>query len=353
MGYFLQSGDSFFPAPSKESLLESLPPGNYTVEESMSGMFYKRSERFQPLEKLYGEHEKWSKRILNTFGTRGGNTGVLLAGEKGSGKSLLGRVLSRDAAELGMPTIIVNKPWPGDRLGPLLAQLTSPAVIFMDEFEKVYSDSQVQETVLSLLDGTSSTKHLFILTVNDSRRLDVHLKNRPGRLYYSVEFRGLEADFIREYCTDTLEDKGHVEAIVQLSSLFDEFNFDMLKALVDEMNRYDEAPNEAVKLLNITPAENQNYYAVEVTDPNGVTRKAEQQWYGNPLFLTTWECEVYPLDKADEGDEDAYTSLTIVGSELVSYNAAETSYVFQHEGWIVTLTGKHRARGRAEHWATH
>ena len=35
--------------------------------------------------------------------------------------------------------------------------------------------------------------------------------------------------------------------------MFGEFNFDMLKALVEDMNRYDEAPDETIKILNTKP----------------------------------------------------------------------------------------------------
>lgn len=353
MAHLLQSGDSFFPAPSKESLLEGLPVGNYTVEENMSGMYFSRGERFQKIGKLYGDHAKWAGRILDTFQERDQNTGILLSGLKGSGKSLLGRLLSQNAAELAMPTILINKPWPGDKLGPLLSQLTSPAVIFMDEFEKVYNDLKVQESVLSLLDGTASSKHLFILTINESHRLNSHLKNRPGRLYYSIDFSGLDDDFIREYCNDKLQNKIHVEAVVKLCSLFDEFNFDMLKALVEEMNRYGEAPSEAVKLLNITPAENVNNYAVGIIDPSGKKRDTSMEWYGNPLFLVSWDLEVSPEDKADENDDAAYVTLPIDGNSLVSFDSKKAVYVFQHEGWIITLTGSQARKGRTSHWAAY
>lgn len=353
MGYFLQSGDSFSPAPSKESLLECLPTGNYTVEESVNGMFFQRAEKFKPLTKLYGSHEKWSTRILNTFKERAGNTGVLFAGEKGSGKSLLARVISRDAALMGMSTIVINKPWTGDRLGSILAQLTSPAVIFMDEFEKVYNDSQTQETVLTLLDGTASTKHLFILTVNDSHRLDSHLKNRPGRLYYSIDFHGLENDFILDYCKDTLDQLEHTDAIVRLASLFEEFNFDMLKALIEEMNRYQESPAEAVKLLNITPADSKNYYDVEIIDPAGKLRKTDEEWYGSPLFLTTWEVSVFPEDPSLEEDDDAYTDIEITGDELASFNAEKNEYIFKHGDWRIILTSRQKKNTNLTHWATY
>ncbi len=354
MAYFLQTGDAFFPAPSKESLLDGLPLGNYTVEESMDGMYFKRSRKFNKLTRLYGDHERWASRIVQTFKARSGNTGVLLSGEKGSGKSLLGKVLSRDAATEGMPTIIVDKPWSGTSLGPLLAKLTEPALIFMDEFEKVYDSASLQETILTLLDGTSSTKHLFVLTVNDSSRLDQHLKNRPGRLYYSIDFQGLESDFIREFCEDRLKAKEHIEAVVRLASLFDQFNFDMLNSLVDEMNRYGESPAEAVKLLNITPVENRQYFRVTIVDPEGNTRLGTDHWHGNPLFITRHEFQVYPLKEVDEDSDDwsdKREKVVLTANDLIGHDAVNATYSFQKEGWVVTMIGNPTYRLSAGHWA--
>lgn len=358
MGYLLQSGDSYTPAPSKEALLEGLPPGVFTVEESMSGLYFKRAEELPTVSRVYGNLARYRDRILSTFKDRASNTGVLLAGEKGSGKSLLGRLISVGAMEEGMATVMVNRAIHGAALGPLLGHLSTPAVIFFDEFEKTYDEHQ--ESILSLLDGTAPGKHLFVFTVNDTYRVDRHMRNRPGRLYYNIEFSGLDADFIREYCQDRLEDASHGEAIVTMSTLFEQFNFDMLKALVEEMNRYGETPQEAVKMLNIAPPQESNRrYSVTIFDPEGKEREPLYgEFRGNPLFMREYELGVElnptggsgkrseePLAQwerellGEDEDNDRYY-FTVSASDLVNYNSQSQTFEFVVDGWRVLMGAK-------------
>jgi hypothetical protein len=79
------------------------------------------------------------------------------------------------------------------------------------------------------------------------------MRNRPGRIFYMLDYKGLDAGFIEEYCMDNLNNKSYIAQVCRLTLLFDSFNFDMLKALVEEMNRYDESPNQAMEMLNAKP----------------------------------------------------------------------------------------------------
>jgi hypothetical protein len=102
-----------------------------------------------------------------------------------------------------------------------------------------------------------------------------------------MDFKGLDADFIREYCMDNLNDKKHIEKICNIAVLFNQFNFDMLKALVEEMNRYNENPEDALRMLNIKPEfDSGNRYEVKVIlDGEELDEKIleTKHWEGNPL----------------------------------------------------------------------
>jgi len=89
------------------------------------------------------------------------------------------------------------------------------------------------------------------------------MMNRPGRLYYMLEFNGLDASFVEEYCEDNLVQKEYIPAVTAISSLFESFNFDMLKAMVEDMNRYKEGPAEVLKYLNVRPDERGNNGTVQ------------------------------------------------------------------------------------------
>ena len=79
------------------------------------------------------------------------------------------------------------------------------------------------------------------------------MKNRPGRVYYAIDFKGLTPDFIEEYCNANLKDPTLTKQILTVSAMFDALNFDMLQALVEESNRYPQPVLELLKVLNVKP----------------------------------------------------------------------------------------------------
>jgi hypothetical protein len=131
------------------------------------------------------------------------------------------------------------------------------------------------------------SKKLFILTCNDKWRIDSHMRNRPGRIFYSLDFKGLEQDFIIEYCNDNLDNVDHIASVCRVAAMFDQFNFDMLKALVEEMNRYEESASEAMRMLNAKPefgGDSKYKVALQINGLDIDPELIEQEvWTGNPL----------------------------------------------------------------------
>lgn len=221
MTYFIKRGKNFMVSETGQlDIYDSLPVGTYTISQDINGNFYLETiDDFVNPSRLYGDTEKHADRILSTFKDRDASTGVLLTGEKGSGKSLLAKVLSAKSALDGIPTIVINKPWFGDSFNMLIQEINQPCVILFDEFEKVY-DRDSQEKILTLLDGMFPTKKLFILTCNDLGRVDTHMVNRPGRIYYMLEFNGLDESFIHEYASENLKNKDHLAGILGVIPFF-------------------------------------------------------------------------------------------------------------------------------------
>ena len=340
MAYFLKNGTSFR-VSSKEAmdLHEKLPAGNYTVAVDMMGNFYLESiDDFEIPTKMYGNTLRHTDRIINSFWQRPQQTGVLLNGEKGSGKTLLAKNIAVELAKQDVPTIVINRDWAGDGFFKLLQDIDQPCVVLFDEFEKVY-DREKQEEILTLLDGVFGSKKLYILTVNDKWRVDSHMRNRPGRIFYLLDFKGLDQVFIREYCEDNLNNKQYIDQICSLTSLFGEFNFDMLKALVEEMNRYNETPSEALEMLNAKPEYDDGAkYEIKLISDGKEVRKGDispEIWRGNPLALKGIGVEYDPNPSDDDGE---WEDLHFTPEHLINLNSQEGKFIFESKGARLILT---------------
>lgn len=340
MAYFLKSGSSYR-VTSKEALdlHELLPAGTYSVLQDPFGNFYLDAiDSFVIPSKLYGTTTRHTDRIIKTFNDRPKSTGVLLNGEKGSGKTLLAMNISVEAAKLGVPTIVINRGWTDESFFKLLQDIEQPCILLFDEFEKVYEDHD-QEKILTLLDGVYGSKKLYLFTVNDKWKVNQHMRNRPGRIFYLLDFAGLEMEFIREYCKDNLDKKNqkYTENVCNLSALFSQFNFDMLKALVEEMNRYGEDPATVLQILNAKPElDSGANYKMKIEHKGKVIDNEcvhGDTFRGNPITQSGIRVNFLTNPKTDR-----WTDIMFKQENIKSFDAKAGEYVFEQNGSKLTLT---------------
>lgn len=348
---------------------EGLPVGTYTVhlDERAGEFFLETIEDFELPKKIYGSSTNNADRILTTFQSRPLTTGVLLSGIKGAGKTLLAKQTSVLGREMGIPTIVINKPWHGDMFNAFIQSINTPAIVMFDEFEKVYN-YQEQRALLTLLDGVFPTKKLFLLTTNSTHGVSEFLRNRPGRIFYNFEFSTLGEAFIREYCEDNLKDKKQIEDVIRYTNIFSFFNFDMLAAAIEEMNRYGETLAQVLDVLNIVP-ETQANETYELTLVVDGTEFLLDKNYGhfspNQFTYTIWDDDDMPEAVAkDKAAAKAVTALVDTeeygskyfefGPQLIcNYDQVANKFTYRKErnGHVAEL---HATRNKSvETWKYH
>jgi len=130
---YISSNNCFFHSAGVMQTIDTLPPKTFVVQfDGMKNEYYPEvveSSSFST--KIYGDTTKIAERILNTFRGRPATTGVLLAGEKDTGKTMLAKLLSVTGGKEGYPTILINAPHQGDVFNKFIQKITQPAIIIL------------------------------------------------------------------------------------------------------------------------------------------------------------------------------------------------------------------------------
>ena len=249
-------------------VFNDLPVGTYKVRfNPMAGFSLQKVEDLRSNgEKAYGTLEKRVKKIIRTFQNTTRSLGVLASGDKGMGKTMMLRTLADKArTELSIPVIIVDSNAPG--LADFIDTIGESIVVF-DEFEKVFriddegEDSQSQ--FLGLFDGMSTTKRMYVVTVNEINRVSDYLINRPGRFHYHLRFDYPRADEVREYMGDNGIPSDQIDKVVSFTNVAN-VNYDHLRAIAFELSGGEDF-YEVISDLNIKRTERVRYQIELVFD---------------------------------------------------------------------------------------
>ena len=243
---------------------DRLPAQAYTIRfNQMSGFYLEKHMGIEVGEcKIYGSHNKKVEKVLSSFEEFKRSLGVILSGEKGIGKSLFAKCLSIKAIEKGMPVLIVDSYMPG--IASFIESIEQEVLVLFDEFDKTFKENEddisPQATMLSLFDGISPGKKLFVITCNGLRRgLNEYIVNRPGRFHYHFRFGYPSATEIREYLQDKVKEEywSEIDSVIIFASKVD-LNYDCLRAISFELNK-GESFNDALQDLNILNLKEEAY----------------------------------------------------------------------------------------------
>lgn len=171
------------------------------------------------------------KRVLHSYNNDTKNTtGILLTGDKGSGKTVTAKVIAQKA---NLPIVVIHSETLLTELNDFFKSFDDPVCILFDEVDKNFATRDL----LTFLDGIQKTaKKLVVMTANDSNRIDEFLKNRCSRIRYYRNYDILED--AKEYAEMIAKDRGleNIEEVVNFITTKIKFpSIDNICSFIDEI----------------------------------------------------------------------------------------------------------------------
>lgn len=319
-----QGGSTYDIFDDSLKVYEQLPAQPYIVRFSdKRGFYLEKYPNFEITEsKIYGVHMAKVQKVINAFAKMNRNLGVILSGDKGIGKSLFAKAAGMEAITRGIPVIIVDTYYEG--IASYINEIEQEVMVLFDEFDKTFGEvrekegkSSPQAELLTLFDGLSVGKKLFVVTCNNLRSLNDYLVNRPGRFHYHFRFEYPSSEEVREYLEDKLAQEyySEIENVVSFSNKV-KINYDCLRAIAFELNN-GEAFSEAIKDLNIVNIEREQYN-IRLAYQNGLTAISR----GNSIdMFDDSMVDVYMYDQNGEN----FVDISFMPTDAI-YDATHNAY---------------------------
>lgn len=206
MSKFIKSNDRITPFP--KGMEYSLEPGkvyDLKIEKKWGEIVttFKLNGEMNLPKKVFTTKKDgiFIQRVLHSFNHDEKNTtGILLTGEKGTGKSVCAKVIAQKA---NLPIIVIHEETLLTELNDFFKSFDDPVCILFDEVDKHFDT----RALLTFLDGIQKTaKKLVVMTANDSRKVDEFLKNRCSRVRYYRNYSMIED--AKEYAEMIAADRG-------------------------------------------------------------------------------------------------------------------------------------------------
>lgn len=240
---FLKVGKSINFKFNTEGLECDLTPGmvyNIDVDRYTDAISLEETSGLSLPSKVYctPRDERFIDKVINSYNlSESGFTGVMLAGLKGSGKTVMAKMIANNS---GLPIINIDKNIRPYILRNLVEKLGDTSVCFLfDELDKVLEDYD-DSVLLQVLDGSDTKgKHMILFTCNDDNEISEYLIDRCSRIRYWREFDEMSPSLIMEVLNDKLNDKKEVKSLTDfIKDNFEVCSFDNIASFVKEANDY-------------------------------------------------------------------------------------------------------------------
>jgi hypothetical protein len=200
--------DSIINFNSGESI-SVLPVGVYVPDKDNFGnIFLKKIEDFNSID-LGGRSNSIKDFLTSHYRLTKGNFGCIFEGISGMGKTATIRNICN---ELNLPVIFIQDDFSGKELNEIVSNINSDCVLFFDEFEKIYTDTNVSNSLLSFFDGINTKNRVVnLVSFNQRSKLSNYFFGRPGRFLFNFRFFHLSTEDAMAFIKSRLEVRAEYE----------------------------------------------------------------------------------------------------------------------------------------------
>lgn len=322
----ISTGSVYSIYPDDLQTHDKLPAQSYIIRFSdMSGFRLEKYSNIEIKEKVYGVHDQKLKKVMDAFDVCERNLGVILSGDKGIGKSLFAKMLAKSVIELGIPVIVVDKFYPN--IASFIESIEQEVMVLFDEFDKTFGEvkqsenlASPQSSLLTLFDGISPGKKLYVITCNDIYSLNDFLINRPGRFHYHFRFVYPTSDEVSTYLKDKISECYYEEIskVVEFSKKV-LINYDCLRAIAFELN-FGRKFEDAIEDLNIMNLYSEDY-TLTLHYENGFSLNADcsMDLFGDNNLSRSF--------RSDDGDGEIIVK--------VKFNTSDNHYDYEKHSIVI------------------
>ena len=218
------------------------------------------------------EDKIFKKRVLNNFNKHDNSVGVMLAGTKGTGKTMLAKIIAKES---NLPIIIVDTNFPSGRLIGFFKQFTTPVCVIFDEIEKNFNTGRM----LDFLDGVEkTTKKLVLMTCNELNQVSEYLQDRCSRIRYVRKYGITDNLAFLPMLIESKEIKNSEEVRKFVEERFKLPSIDNMNSFLNEVKDLEDeniSLDDIVKYMNINtnapvsnPSNNTSNTKAESTEDN-------------------------------------------------------------------------------------
>lgn len=218
--------------------------------------------------KIYelNEDKIFKKRVLNSFNNHENSIGVMLAGTKGTGKTMLAKVIAKES---NLPIIIVDSQFPTTRLIGFFKQFSTPVCVIFDEIEKNFNT----ERMLDFLDGVEkTTKKLVLMTCNELDKVSKYLQDRCSRIRYVRKY-GINDNLA--FLPMLIENKEIKNAEIVRKFVEERFKLPSIDNMNAFLNEVKDLEDENISLDDIVKYMNINIYPPKQSSTESTSEEIE------------------------------------------------------------------------------